>query len=1036
MSPPLDLLKRLSCTLPIRRAVLLTLCATLAASSAAEEAPPKLMSVAEFNQSAGRTPWTNARFRLEGSIRSISRDRRLLALEDGSGCVLLDCHGIPENAAAHQGISIESKGCTVIPDRFALRIDPSALAIEISGNQPMVEQSGSCFLEEGLQPFRLDWFNGGGDKGLKLEYEGENLPREPVPESSFSHAGASGEPLPGLRYQAFVQDTWASANDIAKLTPVAEGITSGLQLDILPRSENAGLSFQGLLRVPTTGRYTFHLSSDDGSHLGVGRSLVSCTLLPTSPVISPAVAWTNAIPLGKTQWVKASGTVNGASRQDGRLELEVSGENLSYNIAVLDPGSLQPSALLGRQLYLEGLGSAGGVIVVAESDLELQEPSDLITQAAQVRRLKPEEARKPYRVRIRGVVTMVNMRILVIQDATGGVFTWYRMPSSGTLPCPGELWEVDGITDPGNFSPMITDAEIRYLGRAPMPKPMRPTWDEIATGSVDSELVELEGVVVSASTSQIQLLVRDGMIEIQDDATYPVPTRWLKPEELAALPGSVVRIRGVFKATWDNAGRAKTGTCLLGNALMSVDEPAPVDPFAAPAIAISDLLLFTSQTAAFKRVRVAGEILYSRPPMYILSDGERGFRVWSNNAPEFAAGDHVEVAGFPRLGAITPKLVEAAIRKAGTAALPEPQVVAADSLPDVRLDATRVKIEATLLNDHLREDERLLEVVAGSRRFIARMDLPGNEIKPIQPGSILQLTGTYSAGLTGSPATTADDFELLINAPADLVILRRGPWWTPAHTITAIGLLSGGILVAGIWVHLLRRTVGLRTKELAKEIEERQIAERRREVEQERTRVAHDLHDELGAALTEVGMLASMVKSPIVPEHKKEDYLGRLGEVSHGLVTALDEVVWAVNPRYDSVAGLAEYFSLYAQRFLELPGIRCRPRISESVALHPLGSHQRHDIFLAFKEALNNIVRHSQATEVMLSIDVNGDGLKIELSDNGRGFDPATSHPSGSDGLASLTERMTRLGGRCDIASMPGKGTTIKFSLPLERIES
>jgi signal transduction histidine kinase len=422
--------------------------------------------------------------------------------------------------------------------------------------------------------------------------------------------------------------------------------------------------------------------------------------------------------------------------------------------------------------------------------------------------------------------------------------------------------------------------------------------------------------------------------------------------------------------------------------------------------------------------------------MHILSDGEKGFRVWSESAPRFVAGDRVEVAGFPRLDAITPTLVEANVRKVGTAALPVPRTVLADGLPDAHLDASRVTIEATLLNDHLREDERLLEVVAGARRFIARMDLPGNGVKQIQPGSVLQLTGTYSAGLTGHPATTADNFELLINAPADLVILRRGPWWTAAHTITAIGLLSGGMLVAGIWVYLLRRTVDVRTKELAKEIEERQIAERRREVEQERTRVAHDLHDELGAALTEVGMLASMVKSPVVPEHKKEAYLGRLGEVSHGLVTALDEVVWAVNPRYDSVAGLAEYFSLFAQRFLELPSIRCRPRISESVALHPLGSHQRHDIFLAFKEALNNIVRHSQATEVLLFIDVNEDGLKIELSDNGRGFDPAASHPSGSDGLASITERMARLGGRCDISAAPGKGTTIEFSLPLERIES
>jgi len=168
-----------------------------------------------------------------------------------------------------------------------------------------------------------------------------------------------------------------------------------------------------------------------------------------------------------------------------------------------------------------------------------------------------------------------------------------------------------------------------------------------------------------------------------------------------------------------------------------------------------------------------------------------------------------------------------------------------------------------------------------------------------------------------------------------------------------------------------------------------------------------------------------------VPAEKKNGYLDQLAEVCRGLVTGLDEIVWAVNPRYDSVADLAGYFSLFAQRFLDLAGIHCRLQIADSVPDHPLGSHVRHHLFLAFKEALNNIVRHSGASEVRLAIGVEDRTLTVELADNGRGLESGDPLP-GSDGLAGMKGRMEKLGGECRVAGSPG-GTTVEFRLPLER---
>ncbi|HEY1123722.1 MAG TPA: ATP-binding protein, partial [Haloferula sp.] len=427
-----------------------------------------------------------------------------------------------------------------------------------------------------------------------------------------------------------------------------------------------------------------------------------------------------------------------------------------------------------------------------------------------------------------------------------------------------------------------------------------------------------------------------------------------------------------------------------------------------------------------------GVVLHARPPEFFLSDGIKGFRIVSADAPALEPGERVEAAGFPRLGGPTPVLLETKVRKVARDALPVAAKISAEKLPDAKLDSTRVQMTATLLSDAMRQDERVIEAQAGNHRFVARLAGRGGDAKPIERGSLLQLTGTYASTPVDRPSSAAEPFEILLNEPADLIVLHRGPWWTVRRTIIGVAILTGGLLLALGWVLSLRRTVALRSRQLAKEIEEREATERHRAMESERARVAQDLHDELGSGLTEAGILTSLVQNSAIPQEKKDGYLVQLGEVCRGLVTGLDEIVWAVNPRYDSVTDLAGYFSLFAQRFLELAGIQCRLKIDDSVAGHPLDSRRRHGLFLAFKEALNNIVRHSGASEVWLEIAVAEGQLDIGLADNGRGFAVAEDSP-GSDGLAGMSARMDKLGGACRVDTQPGRGTTVEFSLTLER---
>jgi signal transduction histidine kinase len=232
-------------------------------------------------------------------------------------------------------------------------------------------------------------------------------------------------------------------------------------------------------------------------------------------------------------------------------------------------------------------------------------------------------------------------------------------------------------------------------------------------------------------------------------------------------------------------------------------------------------------------------------------------------------------------------------------------------------------------------------------------------------------------------------------------------------------------------VAVLHRQVAERSLQLEAQIQGRQRAEHRGLIEQERTRVAQDLHDELGATLTEVGMLSSLARTSTLPEETREGHLEQITRVSRSLVATLDEIVWAINPKYDSVDSVASYYSLFAQRLLNLAGMACRLQVAESFPDIPLDSRLRHGAFLAFKEALNNAIRHSGASEVRIALNVVEGWLNISVADNGRGFDSAAGLP-GSDGLANMRQRLEKLGGDCRVASQPDEGTTVQFRLPLQ----
>ncbi|MEY4385160.1 MAG: hypothetical protein RLY20_443 [Verrucomicrobiota bacterium] len=205
--------------------------------------------------------------------------------------------------------------------------------------------------------------------------------------------------------------------------------------------------------------------------------------------------------------------------------------------------------------------------------------------------------------------------------------------------------------------------------------------------------------------------------------------------------------------------------------------------------------------------------------------------------------------------------------------------------------------------------------------------------------------------------------------------------------------------------------------------------ERENALQKERARIAQDIHDDLGARMTQISLLTELTQQSIARPQAAADNVAQIASLSQQGIKSLDEIVWAVNPRNDTLADLLDYAGQYAVDFLRIAGVRCRVDFPTAPPKRELSGEIRHGLFLAVKESLNNVVKHAHATEVSVRAVMDDQNLILEIADNGRGF--VTPPPNAlADGLRNLQTRISDIGGKCDISSRLGAGTVIRFEIP------
>ncbi|MBP8257900.1 MAG: hypothetical protein KAX37_11285, partial [Opitutaceae bacterium] len=179
--------------------------------------------------------------------------------------------------------------------------------------------------------------------------------------------------------------------------------------------------------------------------------------------------------------------------------------------------------------------------------------------------------------------------------------------------------------------------------------------------------------------------------------------------------------------------------------------------------------------------------------------------------------------------------------------------------------------------------------------------------------------------------------------------------------------------------------------------------------------------------LTEIGLFADSTRRTAPPEEKAG--LDHLAQRVRALAGSLDAIVWAVNPANDSLDQLVMYVGELFQELFRSSGIRARLDISPAIPRLALSAEERSDLFLTTKEAMNNILKHSGASEASLRIRMIAGELRITLCDNGCGFDPHTATSSGANGLSNMRARVARTGGTIEFRTAPGKGTEVSIAV-------
>jgi len=685
--------------------------------------------------------------------------------------------------------------------------------------------------------------------------------------------------------------------------------------------------------------------------------------------------------------------------------------------------------------------------------LRADDAARVLTSVAEIRDLSAEEAAKGWPIHLRATVNFIdygdgwfkvhdgNEAISVDLNSARNRGIW----QGGNLPksenALGAVLDIEGITGPGSYSPVIIPIRFHRVGTGPVPPARKVTMAQLISGSEVSQLVEVEGVVWAVRRLMDGKMGMDLMVEGHLCELEFMQSRGIKA---AQLVDAKVRVRGFSRPIANFRSEAVRIRLTVPSVdYLDVLRPPPEDPFQAPRMPLRELLAFAREPDRFHRKVTQGVVNFALPgQFFFLQEGTAGVRVEST-ITNIVVGDVVEVAGFVDTSRYLASLTEAVARQMGHASLPpatrmtvnqllHPQIVrrsGSDSDPDCAGGLVRLRGHISEIEQ--RSSERLitLYLVSNDHRFPAF--LPTTNLLSQMPwvvGSEVEVTGVcdleFDPTRVGVRGAIIKDFSLWLRTPQDVVVLKAAPWWTATRlALTLVGTCVV-LVLALAWVGLLRRQVARQMGLIGEKL-------RGEAVSDERNRLARDLHDTLEQQLAGVAIQLDGAEEIITEDPAAASKAVALARrmLRHTRLEARRSV-WDLRSQVLEIQGLPAALRALAEGVSGRSG----PEVAVQVTGEgrELSAGVEFQLLRVAQEALANAIKHADAKRIVISLETTPEATRLRISDDGQGFAPGalTHSESPHFGVLGMQERAARIGAELSIVGTPGAGCVVTLSLP------
>lgn len=650
----------------------------------------------------------------------------------------------------------------------------------------------------------------------------------------------------------------------------------------------------------------------------------------------------------------------------------------------------------------------------------------VLTTAREVRSLTVEKAAQKLPVELRGTVIFIEgpNGAIVLQDGTAG--TYFRGRNEMTLQ-PGDEVRVKGVTTPGSYLPGIEQSTYEKLERRDLPAAIAVTYGDLVSGRCFFQCVAMEGIVqaVKATPDGSRSILSLGMGEDLLEVRVCVP-----PQSGQRLVDSRVRIEGVASGGINQRRQLVQPIAWVHDwSGVQVLEPA-LPENQVPVMSAGQLLAFDAVGQKGHCVRVKGVVIAAFPEGQVfIRDETTALLVQLPAPPPLIVGAQIEVMGFPKMQHFSAVLINATITRQETGTAPSAIEVGVEDLTKGMHDHDLVSVTGVLSGYFQEEDGDVLLLQDKGRTIrtqVASLD------QGLAPGARVHVTGictvesNTASGLESRPRTVS----LRCRGVADVIILEAASWWTAQRLAIAVGVLLLVITVAGLWIALLRRQVRRQTQALRQQIEHEAALE-------ERQRIAREFHDTLEQGLTGLALRLEGVQARGIDEKNghllraSRRLISQIQAETRSLVTELREPAPELSDIATALRTLAE----------EHPA-GCSPTLTftlkGSASIPPLPSRTVHHLRMIAREAVTNALKHARAERVELSLAVDNQVLRMRITDDGCGFDPAAPRGGrgGHFGCIGIEERCEKLGARVHWRSSTGTGTSVEIELPLHPVKA